>query len=383
MSASERKLWEKAAHESRVEHFYGVGAERFEEYHDGYLNFGLWDEGIEDFVPAAENLVRHVGELAELDAESRLLDVACGMGTQDVYFLRHFAPAHIDALDVTWKHIEQGRRRTSAAGFGEDRVKFHHGTATALPFPAETFTHVIGIEGPAHFDTREKFMREAHRVLKPGGTIVMSDYTLKRRPRSLFDKAVIEGTRRIWNVPRENMDSVERYRAKMERAGFARRDRGGRRTRHPRLLLRAAPPRNHPRADTLARLPPRSPRRHHRHHALQHLPPRPARLHLRPREKAVGSRQRAEAVKARGLRRFISSLSLHRLWLPCLKSRRGLSLYLPSLSALSVLTACCPLPAAYCFRPVGLTPSQRSAASMPRKKRSLQSSGLSQPLVMQ
>ena len=220
MSASERKLWEKAAHESRVEHFYGVGAERFEEYHDGYLNFGLWDEGIEDFVPAAENLVRHVGELAELDAESRLLDVACGMGTQDVYFLRHFAPAHIDALDVTWKHIEQGRRRTSAAGFGEDRVKFHHGTATALPFPAETFTHVIGIEGPAHFDTREKFMREAHRVLKPGGTIVMSDYTLKRRPRSLFDKAVIEGTRRIWNVPRENMDSVERYRAKMESAGF-------------------------------------------------------------------------------------------------------------------------------------------------------------------
>lgn len=220
MGASERKLWEKAAHESRVEHFYGVGAERFGEYHDGYLNFGLWDKGIKDFVPAAENLVRHVGELAGLNSESRVLDVACGMGTQDVYFVRHFAPAHIDALDVTWKHIELGRRRAAAAGFGEDRLQFHHGTATELPFPDDTFTHVIGIEGPAHFPTREKFMREAFRVLRPGGVIAMSDYTLKREPRTVFDRTVMEITRRLWEVPRENMDSAERYRAKMERSGF-------------------------------------------------------------------------------------------------------------------------------------------------------------------
>lgn len=221
MGASERKVWEKAAHESRVETFYGHGAERFGEYHDGYLNFGLWDEGIKDFVPAAENLVRHVGELAGLNSESRLLDVACGMGTQDVYFVRHFAPAHIDALDVTWKHIELGRRRASEAGFGEDRLQFHHGTATQLPFPDNTFTHVIGIEGPAHFDTREKFMREAFRVLKPGGVIAMSDYTLKRQPRTLFDRTVMEITRRLWEVPRENMDSADGYRAKMERTGFS------------------------------------------------------------------------------------------------------------------------------------------------------------------
>jgi microcystin synthetase protein McyJ len=220
MAASERKLWHKSTHESRVEGFYGVGAERFHEYHDGYLNFGLWDEGIREFVPAAENLVRHVGELAALDQQSRVLDVACGMGTQDVYLLNNFAPARIDGLDVTWKHVEQGRRRMQAAGFSEERAQFHHGTATALPFPDNTFSHLLGIEGPVHFDTRETFMREAHRVLRPGGTIVLSDYSLSREPRTLIEKLFMEFTCRLWNVPRENRDSVESYHEKMERSGF-------------------------------------------------------------------------------------------------------------------------------------------------------------------
>lgn len=211
MTAAERKRWEKSTHESRVEGFYGVGAERFEEYHDGYLNFGLWDDGIKAFVPAAENLVRHVAELAGINSQSRVLDVACGMGTQDVFFLNHYSPERIDGLDVTWKHIEQSRRRARDAGFDQNRVEFHHGTATELPFDENTFTHVIGIEGPVHFDTREKFMREAYRVLKPGGSIVLSDYTLARKPRTLIEKIFIEFTVYLWNVPRENMDSIESY----------------------------------------------------------------------------------------------------------------------------------------------------------------------------
>jgi len=46
--------------------------------------------------------------------------------------LKNFAPLSIDGLDVTWKHIEHGRRRSREAG-AEERVRFHHGTAIELP----------------------------------------------------------------------------------------------------------------------------------------------------------------------------------------------------------------------------------------------------------
>lgn len=220
MSEAERKLWSASAHERKVENLYSGGVENFADWHNGYLNFGLWENGNADYIKAAENLVHRMGSILGLDESSKLLDVAPGMGTQDIYLLQNFSPLSIDGLDVTWKHIEHGRRRSREAG-AEDRVRFHHGTAIELPFPDNSFTHVLSIEGPEHFDTREEFLHEAHRVLQPGGVIAMADFIVKNPPRNLFEKLVAEAARKLWQVPRANVYSAAVYRQKMEAAGFA------------------------------------------------------------------------------------------------------------------------------------------------------------------
>ncbi len=212
--------WPRSTHESTIESFYGTGVERYGDFHNRYLNFGLWEDGVRDYVGAAENLVRRMGTLLGLDSNSHLLDVACGMGTQDIFLLRNFSPAGIDALDVTWKHIEQGRRSAREAGHGEDRLRFHHGSATELSFADQSFSHVLSIEGPVHFNTREKFMGEARRVLRPGGVFALSDYNLMRKPRNKFEMFVVETACCLWKVPRANVDTIESYHAKLQRAGF-------------------------------------------------------------------------------------------------------------------------------------------------------------------
>ena len=220
MSETERKHWGASAHERKVENLYAGGVENYVGWHDGYLNFGLWETGITDYVKAAENLVQRMGTILGLNETSKLLDVAPGMGTQDIYLLKNFAPQSIDGLDVTWKHIEHGKRRSREVG-AEDRVRFHHGTAIELPFPDGSFTHVLSIEGPEHFDTREKFLHEAWRVLQPGGVIAMADFIVKNPPRNVVEKLVAEAARKLWQVPRANVYSGEIYRLKMEAAGFA------------------------------------------------------------------------------------------------------------------------------------------------------------------
>lgn len=221
MNEADRKSWGASAHERKVEKLYGGGVENYVDWHNGYLNFGLWEEGITDYVSAAENLVHRMGQLLGLNQDSKLLDVAPGMGTQDIYLFENFSPASIDGLDVTWGHIEHGRRRAAAAHV-DDRVRFHHGTAIKLPFPDGSFTSVLSIEGPEHFDTREKFLHEARRVLQPGGVIAMADFIVKREPRNLIEKFVAEAARRLWQVPRANIYPGQVYEQKMRAAGFDR-----------------------------------------------------------------------------------------------------------------------------------------------------------------
>lgn len=212
-----RIMWGRS-HESCVENFYGTGVQNYGEFHGGYLNFGLWDPGITNYLDAAENLVKYIGKRLGLKKDSQVLDVACGMGAQDILLHRTFG-CKISAVDVTWKHVKHAQKRINEAGVNK-HVKVQHGTAVRLPFPDNTFTHVMSIEGPEHFNTREKFFREAHRVLKPGGVMVLADYSLKRRPRKLWEHLVVNLTAKLWHVPKANHDTNNTYKMKMTRSGF-------------------------------------------------------------------------------------------------------------------------------------------------------------------
>lgn len=219
MDYADKKAWPRDAHEFSVESFYGNGVERYGDFHNGYLNFGLWEEGITEYVRAAENMVHRIGTMLGVNAESHVLDVACGMGTQDVYLTKTFNPKRVDAVDVTWKHIEHGRRRAQTHSL-TDRLFFHHGTATNLPFADATFNKLMSIEGPEHFNTRDRFFAEAWRVLKPGGVIALADYTLKRPPKNAYERFIVEAARRLWKVPKENVYSSQEYGRRLAASGF-------------------------------------------------------------------------------------------------------------------------------------------------------------------
>jgi ubiquinone/menaquinone biosynthesis C-methylase UbiE len=214
-----RQSWSKASHEAAVERFYSQGVNSDTEVHRGFLNFGLWEEGIDDYVAAAQNLVRRLASMLGLGPGSRLLDVACGMGSQGVYLHRTVPGLEIDAIDVTWRHVERALRRAGEEGIASG-LRFHHGSATALPFPERSFTHLMSIEGAEHFRTRRRFLAEARRVLQPGGVMALADYTITRAPRSAAEWLVVDVARRLWRIPRENLWTAVQYRDELRAAGF-------------------------------------------------------------------------------------------------------------------------------------------------------------------
>jgi len=216
----DQKGWQKGSQERNVEKFYATAITGFHDYHGGYLNFGHWTREGMTYEEAAESLVNLLGQKLGLNAHSRLLDVGSGMGSQDVYLSQHFTPEKIDALDVTWKHVEIARERAKREGVNPAKLEFHHGTAVQTPFPEASFTHLLSIEAPEHFNTRDDFFTEAYRVLKPGGVMVLADYTLPQNPKGLFKKFFLNFARSVWHVPPANVYGNDVYETKLKAKGF-------------------------------------------------------------------------------------------------------------------------------------------------------------------
>lgn len=220
MINEDRKDWYTRAQEQTVEGFYREGADSLDEPQGGFLNLGYWDRKGMTYIEAAENMVRRMGDKLGLDEASALLDVGCGMGAQDVYLHRRVNPRTIDALDVTWSHVEKSRARAKRSGIPEDRLRFHHGTAVHLPFGDREFTHLLSIEAAEHFDTRDAFFHEAARVLRPGGVMALCDFLMAREPEGPIDDLTAWAATRLCHVPRANIYGEQVYGRKLAAAGF-------------------------------------------------------------------------------------------------------------------------------------------------------------------
>ncbi len=103
---------------------------------------------------------------------SRVLDVACGTGQLAIPAAR--AGAQAAGIDIAPNLIEQARARAAAEGLD---VHFTEGDAESLPYPDRSFDLVISLIGAMFAPRPDVVARELVRVCRPGGRIVMGNWT--------------------------------------------------------------------------------------------------------------------------------------------------------------------------------------------------------------
>jgi 2-polyprenyl-3-methyl-5-hydroxy-6-metoxy-1,4-benzoquinol methylase len=102
----------------------------------------------------------------------RILDGACGAGQISIPAAR--AGAKVTGIDIATNLIEQARARAQAENLD---AHFEEGDAEMLPFDDSSFDLVISLIGAMFAPRPELVAAELQRVCRPGGKIIMGNWT--------------------------------------------------------------------------------------------------------------------------------------------------------------------------------------------------------------
>ncbi|CAN5788985.1 hypothetical protein BH18ACT15_BH18ACT15_05900 [soil metagenome] len=175
-----------------------IGADFFLAPAPGWLNLGLWEgAGTAKEAPAAVRRLVHV-LAADLPTGGVIVDVGNGLGAQDPEIATVARPRALVAVNITESQLRAGHEALKIA-----RAWPVAGDAVHLPLKDDSADGVISVEAAFHFRSRAAFFAEAHRVLKPGGVLTISDVATERRPHRLDEWAAGLLTARVWGLRRE------------------------------------------------------------------------------------------------------------------------------------------------------------------------------------
>lgn len=122
--------------------------------------------------------------LEEVRPSGRVLDIACGTGVVSRLAAREPAAEIVEAIDVAPPMIDKAKSLGNGTG---DRINYSVASALELPFEDESFATAYCQQGLQFFPDRPKALREARRVLQPGGRAAFATWCYARDGNPVFE----------------------------------------------------------------------------------------------------------------------------------------------------------------------------------------------------
>jgi len=115
---------------------------------------------------------------------AEVLDAACGTGYGSI-LVRNAGASRVVGVDIAVDAVREAMRSDSPP-----QADFILGSALSFPFRDAQFDLFISLETIEHIDDDRSYVREARRVVKPGGTFICStpNRAVLNPGRSLFDR---------------------------------------------------------------------------------------------------------------------------------------------------------------------------------------------------
>ena len=144
-----------------------------------------------------------------------VIDIACGHGGAAFILKCSSAAARVSGFDLLPENILLARHMYPHT----EGLSFSEGDAQALPMEDQSVERALCCEAAFHFPDKPQFLREASRVLKPGGRLVVVDFVWRSAAnRAHKEHELAKHVRNVWQW--DDLFTAEEYRTAGEAAGL-------------------------------------------------------------------------------------------------------------------------------------------------------------------
>ena len=128
---------------------------------------------VDEFHIGGRQATIEFAEQLEVRPGMYLLDIGSGIGGASRYFAAERG-CRVAGIDLTKEYVQVAENLASRVGLSGS-VRYQHGSALALPFPADTFDGSYMLHVGMNVEDKATLFREVWRVLKPGGVFGIYD----------------------------------------------------------------------------------------------------------------------------------------------------------------------------------------------------------------
>lgn len=122
------------------------------------------------------------------DNPQTILDVATGTGDMAILACKLLRPEKVTGIDLSSEMLDLGRKKVEKEGF-TSKIELLKGDGETINFPANSFDAIMAAFGVRNFENLENGLKEMLRALKPGGRLVILEFSKPRHSgfRSLYN----------------------------------------------------------------------------------------------------------------------------------------------------------------------------------------------------
>ncbi|MDF2939398.1 MAG: Tocopherol O-methyltransferase [Gammaproteobacteria bacterium] len=165
---------------------------------------------------AQEKLIDELAAYLELKPGDKVLDVGCGMGGSSLYLAKHYGVS-VTGVSLSEKQVLMATERAKQEKVHD--VSFKVEDALAMDgFNEHQFDVVWALESCEQFFDKSQFIREAHRVLKPGGKLMLATWCSNQDSYQGQAAKEYKTLCNAFDLP--YMPSIEKYKSLLEQGGF-------------------------------------------------------------------------------------------------------------------------------------------------------------------